>query len=382
MRPVWTAGSLSVVDRSDVVSLPELVESWRAERPDLVLHDPGGPEECLVRSGELLVRTDGVPAAVDRLRRWVDRVERLGGTVEPGFARIWLRPGEEPVRIAADGGLDVAPNHVHLGSPIMMGTARPLPEPADAPDPPPDETWAVTAAVLDTGLDPHPWFAGRSWFVAVPEVLDADGRSGQDRQAGHGTFVTGVLVRHAPGARVRARRVLSSLGLTDDLTVASGLRSVRGTDVVLLTAGCHTFDDRCPPVLRHEVERLGGVLVAAAGNGATSRPVWPAALPDVVAVGAHAPFSNHGPWVDAVAPGVDVTSSYVRLTADGGNGGGVGREFGFARWSGTSFAAPRVAADLARLLHRGVSPGDAVRQVGAGQPAAQVEGEPVADPVG
>ncbi|MEU4802336.1 S8/S53 family peptidase [Actinosynnema sp. NPDC023587] len=348
------------MDSFDVISLAELAESWRAEQPDLVVHDPGGPQECLVRSGELLVRSDGVRAAADHLRRWVDRVDE---TAEPNFARIRLRPGGEPVRIAADSGLDVAPNHVHLGSPIMIGTARPLPEPADAPPPPGEETWDVTVAVLDTGLDPHPWFAGRTWFTAVPEVLDADGRPGQDRQAGHGTFVTGVLVRHAPGVRVRPRRVLSSLGLTDDVTVASGLRAARGADVVLLTAGCHTSDDRCPPVLRHEVGRVGGVVVAAAGNGGTSRPVWPAALPEVVAVGADASFSNHGTWVDAIAPGVDVTSSFVRLA------GGGGRAYGYARWSGTSFAAPRVAADLARLLHEGVAPDEAVRRVRTPAPA-------------
>ncbi|MBM7812509.1 S8 family peptidase [Saccharothrix algeriensis] len=353
------------MDSVDVISLAELADRWRAEHPGLTVHDPGGPQECLIRSGELLIRSDGVTAAVDRLRRWVDRVEEAP---ETKFARIHLRPGEQPVRIAADCGLAVAPHHVHVGSPIMIGTARPLPRSAPPPPAPADETWSVTAAVLDTGLDPHPWFAGRPWFAASehsPEVLDADGRPGQDRQAGHGTFVAGVLLQHAPGVQVRHRRVLSSLGLTDDATVARGLRSVRGAaDVVVLTSGCHTADDTCPPVLRHEVERSGAVVVAAAGNGATSRPVWPAALPGVVAVGADAPFSNHGPWVDALAPAVDVTSSHVRLTpsADAAPGTET-REYGYARWSGTSFAAPRVAADIARLLHLGVPPAEAVRQI-------------------
>ncbi|MBB5954659.1 hypothetical protein FHS29_001229 [Saccharothrix tamanrassetensis] len=358
------------MDSDDVVSLAEFAERCRAEQSDLTVHDPGGPHECLVRSGELLVQSDAVPVAVDRLRRWVDRVD---GSAELKFVRIHLRPGEEPVRIAAESGLAVTPNHVHVGSPIMIGTARPLPRSAPPPPTPAEETWPVTAAVLDTGLDPHPWFAGRSWFAASghsPEVLDADGRPGQDRQAGHGTFVTGVLLQHAPGVRVRHRRVLSSLGLSDDATVARGLRALRGTaDIAVLTASCHTADDMCPPVLRHEVERLGAVVVAAAGNGATSRPVWPAALPEVVAVGADAPFSNHGPWVDAIAPGVDVTSSFVRLTPSGDAAPGTEtREYGYARWSGTSFAAPRVAADIARLLHHGVPPDEAVRRVATLQP--------------
>ncbi len=150
----------------------------------------------------------------------------------------------------------------------------------------------------------------------------------RDRQAGHGTFVAGVLLRHAPGVTIRHHRSLSSLGLTDDVTVATALRQVhrnaaaRGErlDVVVLTAGCHTADDRCPPVLAREIARhRDTIVVASAGNNGTSRPFWPAALPSVIGVAATgadgelAPFSNHGDWVDAVAPGVDVVSSYVLL---------------------------------------------------------------------
>lgn len=356
---------------AQVTSLAELVGGWRSERPDLVLHDGGGPEECLVRSGELLISPDELPRAVDELGRWIDRVEK---PADLGVARVRLRPAERGrcVRIARDHGY--APNHVHVGSPIMIGTARPLPGGAEPPDPPRHERWDVTAAVLDTGLDPHPWFAGRSWFAEwghSPEVLDADGRAGQDRQAGHGTFVAGVLLQHAPGVVVRHHRVLSSLGLTDDVTVATGLRRVRGQaadhgerlHVVVLTAGCHTADDRCPPLLRGEIGAFPDTaVVAAAGNGATSRPLWPAALPDVLAVGADADFSNHGPWVDAVAPGVDVVSSHVRLRAEPGAPSGTEtREYGYATWSGTSFAAPRVAARVAQLVREGRTP----RQAGA-----------------
>ncbi|PRY43346.1 S8 family peptidase [Umezawaea tangerina] len=290
---------------------------------------------------------------MDRLGRWIDHVEH---PADRRVARVRLRPAERVrcVQIAVDHGY--APNHVHVGSPIMFGTACPVPPEAAPSDPPRHERWDVTAAVLDTGLDPHPWFAGRRWFTEreqTPEVLD--GRTGQDRHAGHGTFVAGVLLQHAPGVVIRQHRVLSSLGLTDDLTVAAGLHRARREaaehgerlDVVLLTAGCHTADDRCPPVLRSEVSAFpDAVVVAAAGNGATSRPSWPAALPDVLAVGADAAFSNRGSWVDAVAPGVDVVSSHVRL-------GPVTRDYGYARWSGTSFAAPRVAARVAELVRQG-----------------------------
>lgn len=267
-----------------------------------------------------------------------------------------------------------------FGTPVMFGTGA-TPETAAPPPAPRDELWRppVTVALLDTGLDPHPWFAARPWLSEwglSPEVLDPECVRDRDRQAGHGTFVAGVLLRHAPGVTVRHHRSLSSLGLTDDVTVATALRQVHRTaaahgerlDVVVLTAGCHTADDRCPPVLAREIDRHPDtIVVAAAGNSGTSRPFWPAALPSVVGVtatdadGALAAFANHGDWVDAAAPGVDVVSSYVRLLPgeEGVAPGTTTRVYGAAKWSGTSFAAPKVAADIASALHRGMSPDQA-----------------------
>jgi subtilisin family serine protease len=121
-------------------------------------------------------------------------------------------------------------------------------------------------------------------------------------------------------------------------------------------------------VLSREIDRHPDtVVVCSAGNNGSVRPFWPAALPAVVGVAATGPdgtlaaFSNRGDWVDAAALGVDVVSSHVRLLP-GGEGvapGTTTRVYGAARWSGTSFAAPRIAADVARLRHEGVSAGDA-----------------------
>lgn len=352
--------------------LAEWVERWRRREPDLLVHDPDGPQECVVRSGELVVPADALDPAMRRLDRWVDRVEP---SEEARLATLRLRAGvrDRCVQLASElaGRIPVAANHVHflVGAPILFGTGA-VPSPVEPPEPPSVERWdpPVTVAVLDTGLDPHPWFAGRPWLSEwglQPEVLDADGDAESDQHAGHGTFVAGVVLRHAAGVTLRHRRVLSSQGLADDRSVAAALRAVRQRasgrgehlDVVLLSAGCHTADDRCPPLLAREVSRFtDATVVAAAGNSGTTRPFWPAALPEVVAVGAPAAFANHGPWVDAAAPGVDVVSSFVRFQP-GERGVAADTEtrtYGAARWSGTSFAAPRVAAEIATLRHRGL----------------------------
>lgn len=388
---------MSGVDQNtqNPIAISELIEQWSPYADDLLLHDPDGPGECVVRSGEIVAAGRSLESVVTRLGRWVDGVHDCA---DRRNARVRLRPAERNrcVEIAQDVSTalsGVAPNHVHFGTsvmygePVMYGTGEqpgPVPEVAA----PPDQCWSprVTVGVLDTGMDAHPWFARRPWFEEVPEVLDADDDSGQDRQAGHGTFVAGLVLRQAPGVVLRSVPVLSSLGFTDDLRVADGLRTLRSTaskrgeavDVVLLTSGCRTPDDVCPPILREEVAALGSsVLVASAGNHRSQRPFWPAALPEVVGVAASGPngelaeFSNSGRWVDCAAPGVDVVSSYVRLVPAVRNGAvrsrgvargavrggaGEGRSYGYARWSGTSFAAPQVAGEIANSLHRGDGP--------------------------
>ncbi|MFG2003114.1 S8 family serine peptidase [Spirillospora sp. NPDC048911] len=211
----------------------------------------------------------------------------------------------------------------------------------------------------------------------VTEVLDADLDFELDAQAGHGTFIAGVLLQHAPAARIRARRVLGGDGVGDEVDVVralSWLASWGRADVVNLSLGCHTFDDRPSPVLARAIAALGRrtVVVACAGNTASDRPFWPAALKSVIAVAAldgsrrdRAWFSNYGWWVDACAPGVDITSTYVRFDGKRPRVNGIDPDAfeGFAGWSGTSFAAPAVAGRIAGLAAAGPSAVEAADRV-------------------
>jgi subtilisin family serine protease len=124
-----------------------------------------------------------------------------------------------------------------------------------------------------------------------------------------------------------------------------------------MSFGTNLLDDE-PGIFGEQLmQRLGSSLgVAAAGNQATCRPYFPAALPGVVGVGALAAdgkawFSNFGGWVDACAPGVDVVSTFFNDFTES-LGGVEGRRYlEWARWSGTSFSAPKVAAVLAQDMY-------------------------------
>lgn len=228
--------------------------------------------------------------------------------------------------------------------------------------------------VFDTALVPHPWLAG-GWVgrwsdTAAPPVRAAgsptDGEVGAVELAGHSTFVVGLVLTGAPGATVQVRRTLGADGTADSWSVATAIAGAGadGLDVVNLSLACTTADGRPPLALQTAVTRLGPgtVVVAAAGNHGDrpgpdgARPAWPAALDGVVAVGAaaadgsRAPFSPDQPWVDLLAPGVDSVSTYLDEVP---TATGTLRFGGYARWSGTSFAAAVVSGAIAA----GVQPG-------------------------
>ena len=239
----------------------------------------------------------------------------------------------------------------------------------------------VRVGLLDTGIWPHPWLDG-GW----EEVMPTFGALGDGIPAGsvpgHGTFTAGLILSQAPGATVVVRRVLDGDGQGNTWDVARAIVELgqSGVSVINLSFACYTADGAPPLALVRAVERIdrGVVVVAAAGNhnamtavggvgpakasSFADLPSWPAALGDVLAVGAvdregrPAPFSPDRPWVDVTAPGVDLRSTYVPTHC--GCSGHAPHDHAaqvsapWAEWSGTSFATALVSG----LIASGVRP--------------------------
>lgn len=341
-------------------------------RHDAVVLDDVG--HAMARRHELLCTRRHADVVGDRLRKWIDGSEPVKGA---GIVRVRLRKRAKVDLRAVTADLEpyarVAPNSLYSGEPEWNGgpsgpPSRPSRRPRP-PRPPVPGTRSTVAAVLDTGISAHPWFTERSWFTDCgpkhAEEIDSDLDFLLDSQAGHGTFVTGLLLARGPSTEIRPVRVLNSDGVCDEADLIRALMALRptaagATDVVNLSLGAYTHDDRPSPLLLDALHALGPdtVVVAAAGNRGSSRPFWPAALKSVVAVGAlestgggRAPFSNHGWWVDACAPGHEVASSFVWF--NGPDGGADAKDadlfLGYAQWSGTSFATAQVSGALADL---------------------------------
>jgi Subtilase family len=236
-------------------------------------------------------------------------------------------------------------------------------------------------AMLDTRLYAHPGLIGR--FLG--DSVSAFGSQPRSTQ-GHSAFVAGLIARRAPAAQLIASTVLDDDGENASswavATAMAGLLDA-GADVLNLSLGCVTADRQAPLCLRRAVDLLAGsvVVVAAAGNNGmpdemavaagltAATPVYPAAIDGVVAVGAYdaadgsgqpAAFSPDAPWVDLLAPGVRVTSTYlsgqvtlVQRGPDGSLTEAGSADFGqpgYAVWDGTSFAAAAVTGAIAALM--------------------------------
>ena len=206
----------------------------------------------------------------------------------------------------------------------------------------------VVVAVIDSGIDvTHPELAGR-----IAGTYDALG--GDEEVHPHGTGVASTIVAHgrlmgaAPSARLLAIRAFGVKPTGAESNSFAILKSLDYAATNHARIVNMSFAGPKDSAIGRSLERLaakGIVLVAAAGNaGPKSRPLFPAADPNVIAVSATDqadklfPASNRGKYVAVSAPGVDILAA----APDGK----------YQMLSGTSLSAAYVSGVLALMIAR------------------------------
>ena len=207
-------------------------------------------------------------------------------------------------------------------------------------------TGIAKVAILDTGVDAlHPELAG----VVVPGTSILDSSDGTTDPSGHGTWLAGIVAAQTggtspdgiagvayDGVRIMPVTVLNASGEGLDSDVIAGVIWAvdHGADVILMAFSNPGFSPALQEAIDYAWSR-GVVLVAAAGNGATNAPTFPAGDRGVMGVAAtdqndaQAFFSNEGEAVFIAAPGTDIQTT--------------GSGDAYAVISGTSAAAAHVA---------------------------------------
>ena len=220
------------------------------------------------------------------------------------------------------------------------------------------DAWKLTTggpetvvAILDTGVDlGHPDLQGS--FVQGHDFVNGDGDPSDDQ--GHGTLVAGVVAARAnnglggvgacSGCSLMPVKVIAGNGSGSASDIAAGIRwaADNGADVINMSFTLSGPDDGVRDAIEH-AQRLGVLVVAAAGNSGTTELTYPGAYAGVISVAGSDPsdarydWSNFGGWVQVAAPGCNVST---------GAGGAFGEFCGTS--SATAFVSGLVG--LARSL--------------------------------
>ncbi|GGL04064.1 S8 family peptidase [Mangrovihabitans endophyticus] len=337
---------------------------------------------CMVARGEMVLPAADAPMVQHLLGAFQPPP---AGAAKPG-AHLRLRqrevgPSEVDRTIDAVAAARVTawPNYMAAMAAVSKGVGGP--EPAPAPGTMAELTAGlgpalrtVRVGVIDTGITQD--LRGDEWLTGVPreddnidplDQLPAGPDGLLDYQAGHGTFVAGVIQRVAPHADIRMYRAADSDGFATDHDIAEAILRAHddGAQIINLSLGGRTADDQPPPATAEAIaavqrESAGAtVIIAAAGNNGDRAPVWPAALPGVEAVAGLTAYltpsawSSYGPDVRFSTVGEGIRSLFV-TGVESPVFDPVPDVFGpdaWAMWSGTSFAAPQIAGAVARICY-------------------------------
>ncbi|WP_030599987.1 type VII secretion-associated serine protease mycosin [Streptomyces rimosus] len=187
----------------------------------------------------------------------------------------------------------------------------------------------VTVAVVDTGVDGnHPDLQGN----VLPGKSFASGGGAADQESGdgHGTGMASLIAGHghgsnhadgimglAPDAKILPIKTKDSEGgVSSENGFAEPLRYAvdHGAKVVNMSFGGVSFDQKEKEAISYALEK-DVLIVAGTGNDGVGTPMYPAAAPGVLAVGAVAKDgqvwrkSNYGPHTRLLAPGEGIYSA-------------------------------------------------------------------------
>ena len=191
----------------------------------------------------------------------------------------------------------------------------------------PDLGGNVVVAVIDTGV-----------VVTSPELSASIEAGGYDfvnddsdptDDNGHGTHIAGIIVAAdnsastrgvAAGAKVLPFKVCNNVGVCSSEFIANAIDAAVAAHVDIINMSLGGGEDALVQESVNNATAAGVIVAAAAGNGdefgvGQAHCLYPAAFSNVVCVGAldsnkaKTSFSNYGPELDVMTPGLSILST-------------------------------------------------------------------------
>ncbi len=287
-------------------------------------HRPRKPAVGEHVPGEILIRIGRSPGREQPGAELEKILHRLGGVLtgrndELGIYRIRVGRNTDIPALAArlnqSGGVTAEPNYIYHLPPALQISAASEPT---APATTETETGTAPVAVLDSGLlrnaglEPYIYSSLDALHPGQP-ISDAMGHGTQMAMIASGMITPDGAQPDPDGGHVPviAVRIFDEQGRSTSYTLLNSVNYAldSGARVISLSWETSTPSSLLEQALAR-ASGQGAVVIAAAGNEPTGKPVYPAALEGVIGVGAldrsGKPWknSNFGSFVDIYAPGV------------------------------------------------------------------------------
>ena len=212
----------------------------------------------------------------------------------------------------------------------------------------------VLIAIIDTGCADHDLL--RDKIIGGKNFTQEGSESDYTDFNGHGTHVAGIIAASennyfksiAPNSKLLILKALDSNGQGSMQSILSAIRYAIDykVDIINMSLGSRKGSDDLHEIIKEAIDKNISV-VCASGNSGDDNPNtdeldFPGSYEEVIEVGAVdsnrnvSIFSNSNKYVDIVAPGENIMSTYL--------------DNNFKSLTGTSMATPIISGSLALLL--------------------------------
>lgn len=212
----------------------------------------------------------------------------------------------------------------------------------------------VKIAIVDTGCSSHPLLQNK--IIGGKNFTNEGSSDDFNDLNGHGTHVAGIIGAAkndifnsiAPNCSLLICKALNrnGEGQLDNIINAIDYAINQKVDIINMSLGCPSNVDELHNVVKKAIDNNICVVCASGnsgdGNEETTESDYPGAYEEVIQIGAMSNnfnvsnFSNSNKFVDLVAPGENILSTYLNND--------------YMSLSGTSMATPIISGALALLI--------------------------------